>query len=197
MAFLRYYTDERERHPILHRTRCTEEEAVVAVRKLHRHFLGDDGGAQPTEVVFTSGNRSSHAGYGRTITLNRDALTWLLVAHEFAHRWDSRRFHRGLPSGSGWHDRHHARLVTRVCRYIERKGWHTGAIAHDLALAHEREQQRQARAACPPPLDARIEKRRQQVKRLTTKIKGLTTRLRSAQRSLRALERVAQHRGRP
>ena len=209
MSYLLYYREEEERQPDLHAAKATPEEVLVAVRKLDRHFLPKDSWS--TEVRFTSGSRVSHCA-GREIVFNRDVLTWLLVAHEFAHRWHARRKHEQalkirlveLPyellrpdvtaklsrlNKQRSHGKQHARLVDRACDYIRKLGWHTGNIAHELALKDERAVQREKLAACPPPIDFRIDKRREQVKRLERKIKALATRLKRAKRSLGALER--------
>ncbi len=215
MADLLYYREENERQPEMHAARCSPEEAVAAMARLDRHFLKV---RKPwfTRVEFTSGNRMSRQE-GQTITLNVQGLSWLLVAHEFAHRWHGQRVQLQIrklserhpfgvtrPPGVAKrierlrrqraHGRHHARLVDRVCAYIAAKGWDKGELAHPIALKLHRERTREARAACPPPIDARIAHREAQVKRLETKIRGLTTRLKKAKRSLGALQRSAPRR---
>lgn len=161
----------------------TREEAEVAVPKLARHFgIKVDGG-----LCFTSGRNHSTAYY-RAITLNVTWLSWLLVAHELAHCLHRQQY-REAGSGERFHGRRHARLTDRLCRYIVKQGWHEGALAHALALKAERAELRVKAAACPPPIEARIVHRQDQVARLTRKIKALSTRRTNALRSLRGLER--------
>jgi predicted RNase H-like nuclease (RuvC/YqgF family) len=68
-------------------------------------------------------------------------------------------------------------------------------LAHELALGEDAQRQRvvvrERVAACTAPIELRIQKREQQVKRLSTKIKALTTRLKTANRSLASLRRSA------
>jgi len=184
MAHLKYYEDEEKRWPELNRIRCSESEANEAIRAWSSTHTP---GHAPPVVVYTSGNRISHA-YARRIVLNRDCLDWLLVAHEFAHVWqdrDSRQPKRV------WHDSEHAERVDILCRSIIREGWDRQGLAETLA---RRENARRDRAAAKPPPPSprqlKIMRRREQVARLGRKVKALTTRLKTAQRSLRALERL-------
>jgi hypothetical protein len=215
---LDYYREERERYPEMDTARCSPDEARLAVRKLARHFklgvcrLSFTSGRNHSHYSAASGG-----GVPR-IRLNVTGLSWLTVAHEVGHWMDHTdrvrtmaklrqqvkgRLHPSFDeeedrllaarirrvSVRRWHGKHHARAVSRCVKYIVKMGWHTGALAKALSEKALREEERERRAAMPPPLQARIEKREQQVRRLTTRIKALTTRRRNAMRSLAALRR--------
>lgn len=123
MAWLKYYSDEHERQPVLHAAKCTEQEAVTGIKKLCRHYK-----VKLPAVRFTRGRRSSRAGAWR-ITLNVDCLNWLLVIHEFCHTWHrqySGKLNKGKPQR--WHGRVHRKLVDRACRYALKKNWHAGVV---------------------------------------------------------------------
>lgn len=205
MAYLKYYTEEQERHPVAHAAKCSEYEAMDALLKLQRHFC--NGSTRKLEVVFTSGRNTSSAS-GRLITLNRDNLNWLLVVHEFAHYWHERRKHQKVQklcaeAAPGYaekvqriqkqrhHGRHHAALVDRAVAYIEAQSWIAGSLAlKKQQRESEREQRQAAKAAAKNSHEYRIAKRWEQIWRLERKIKALNTRLKSAKRSLGALERA-------
>lgn len=214
MANLRYYEDERARwaqlsmpmtwragRPYAH-GRMGEAEATTGIRRLAAKFglpLTRRPAAkfglppQRVEITFTHGRRHSCAGY-HEININTDWSDWLVVAHEVAHTYYRRKYAFETRQGHNHHGRAHARIVDRFCAWIVEQGWHLGALAHEVALA-EIEQarqhlQRERVAACPPPIEARIAHRQEQVRRLERKIKALTTRLKSARRSMGALERV-------
>lgn len=192
MPHLKFYAEERERHKDLGypNGRCTPEEAELGIKRLTRHYkVGCLVG-----VRWTSGNRYSRAGYGgfrSAITLNTGNLNWLLVAHEFGHILATARRESGKVDFKRAHGSVLERYIGRICRYIVKTGWTQGALAHGLALKSERQEARQLMAACPPPIEARIAHREEQVKRLERKVKALTTRLRKARRSLGALQRSA------
>jgi len=204
MPHLKYYDNEAKRWPQLYATKLTPEEALIAVAKLVRHF-----GTPDCAVQFTSGSRISK-GFSNRILLNVDCLNWLLVAHEFAHFWDGRHDEERriqairqtqislgrpqdqltpLPPPHRPHDKFHARLVDRACRYIVKQRWNLGEIAHGLALKKEHVEEKVRLAAKPPPIEVKIAKREEQIARLTKRIKSLTTRRQSAERSLAVLRR--------
>lgn len=189
MPYLKCYEEEAERWPQLSypNGRCSSEEAEVVVRKLTRHFRLPSA----LTVYWTSGRNYSRAFY-RAVVLNVDHLNYRIVAHEFAHSWASQGGYQGKwEKQKRPHGRLHRKLTDRVCRYIIKQGWHEGVLAHGLAVVGLRRKEAERAAAQPPPLDARIAKRQEQVKRLERKVKALTTRLKRAKRSLSALERRA------
>lgn len=209
MSDLKYYRDENERHPLLHCTTCSTDEAKEATRRLWRHFakakrvrrwdeklrevrLVRDKSLEP-DVRFTSGNRlSNYKQYSGRITLNtnRAYLNWLTVIHEAAHAIDHLREKQGRRSSEArWHSKYHAALVDRLAAYVVELGWHTGNLAHELALRQDRGIERAKSAARGPSLEERIAHREEQVARLEKKIRALTTRSKTAKRSLAALRR--------
>jgi hypothetical protein len=188
MAWLKYYEEERERHPDLNAVKVTSDnEAIRAIRKLSRHY-----GVRCPEVCFTSGRRNSSANAHR-IKLNRDDFSWLTVIHEFCHTWDRQKYRNAYLNRRA-HGKTHIKLVNRACAYARKKGWPAGALKDKEALAVvevNRPMVQVAAAACPvaPDTDRRIAKREAQIKRLERRIKALTTRVKRARRSLGALQR--------
>lgn len=89
------------------------------------------------------------------------------------------------------HGQEHVERVDILCKWILREAWERGTIAHELALKDQARttKRRERAAAMPNPIEVRIARREEQVKRLTRKVKNLTTRLNSARRSLAALRR--------
>lgn len=186
MAYLQYYVDEDARWPVLHKSSMKVAEAEEALRRWCKHF-----NVEPVKLLVTSGNRYSKAWWNR-IQLNMDWANWLTLAHEFAHTWC-----RVQQTGRGQraHGKEHAERVDILCRWIEREGWHTGNLAHEMALKEDAKRARgyeRAASRPPPPSDRQLKilRRRAQVARLERKVKALTTRLRTAKRSLAALERA-------
>lgn len=189
MPAYRYYEDERVRWAVLDdRRRIDRDEAELGLRRLAANF---GLSLRRVSVEFTSGNRWSRGGCN-LVRINTDNISWLLVAHELAHCWISRKHSRH--SGPRWHNKAHRRVVDRFCGWILEQGWLEGSLAHEVALeAIQRKAQAledRSSAAEPPPIDDRIARRAAQVRRLETRIKALTTRLKTARRSLAALERV-------
>ena len=187
MAYLKYYTDERARWPVLQAAnRIGQPEAELGIRRICRQF---NVRLKHITLRFTRGHRTSNAGK-YSITINMDYCNWLTIAHEVAHTYHANKYKRD----ENWHGKTHARIVDRFAAWILAQGWHLGTLAHEVALAEVTDaQQAQARAlvaAMPIPIDARIERRAAQVVRLTRKIKTLTTRRASALRSLNALKRA-------
>jgi hypothetical protein len=189
MAHLKYYQEENKRWVQLYKSPMRFCEAEEAICRWVAHY----GKVQPV-VLVTRGNRMS--SYNRTrhrIRLNMDWADWLTVAHEMAHILAPRKTVDGRKTH--WHGSEHAEFVDILCRWILREGWHTGNLAHELALGEDAQRQRvvvrERVAACTAPIELRIQKREQQVKRLSTKIKALTTRLKTANRSLASLRRSA------
>lgn len=189
-----YYGKERARWPGLtgHSARLSEAEALIAVAKLQRHFMSSRARARylrPIRVTFhgTGGSRAWAGQITFAHESSHGCLNWLTVAHEFAHCWDIAMF-----PGHEFrrHDRNHAKLVDRACRYLTKLGWRTGELAHQVAVVRERRAERAKAAAMPPSPDARIAQREAQVRRLERKMKALGTRLKKAKRSLNALKRA-------
>lgn len=193
-----YYRKEEARWPALHGAngRLSEEEALIAVRKWCGKF-----GIDAPEIRFR-GYGGSNANRFK-MSLARESKTgcldWLVVAHELAHCWDIQKFpnQRGRErDGSDIavvyrrHDKHHAKLVDRLCRYAVNSGWTGGLIAHGIALKSERKSERAQAAARPPSTEVKIARREEQIARLDRRIKALTTRRQTAQRSLSALRRA-------
>lgn len=208
MSYLQYYEDENARHPLFHKTRCSKEEALEAIKRLWVKFAGRKAlvrfgytlnrtPMRHPRVKFTSGRRHSHASVA-SITLNVDFLNWLLVCHELAHSLDELREKQGRRSSEKrWHSKYHEAWVNRLVAYVEGEGWHTGNLAHELALREGAQLERAREAAKPPSPDERIEARRAQVmgldaklRKLASRAKALETRKRNALRSLRMLERL-------
>lgn len=188
MPAYRYYEDERIRWAVLgDRKRIDYDEARLGICRLAAHF---GLSLRRVSIEFTSGRRWSLGGH-YLIRINMDMVSWLLIAHEVAHCWISRKHARRSPR---CHNKAHRRVTDRFCRWIQEQGWREGSLAHEVALEgiqRETESRQERRAAAePPPIEHRIAQREAQVKRLQTHIKALTTRLRRAQRSLSALERV-------
>lgn len=174
MPYLKYYAEERKRQPELAVAECSITEVERAIKKLSRHFK-----ERLPAIRYTRGNRYSRASYGTwydTLTFNTDHLTWLLVAHEFAHVMIHKINGRG-------HCKQHARAVDRVCRYIVKKGWDKGALIPEFKPPKPEPTKDELRAK-------KIKTRRKQIARLETKIKRSTTALKKARRSLAALERA-------
>lgn len=195
---LRYYDDERERWTKLEggyalgkKARLGPAEATAGIKRLANHF---GLSLKDVDIDFTSGNRWSRAG-GCHITLNLDWASWLTVAHEVGHTYYRRKYSWEYQKKHNAHGKAHARIVDRFAAWIMAQGWHEGTLAHEVALAETaraaRQQERERAAATPEPIEARIARRRAQVKRLEAKLKGTTTRLKKARRSLAALERAA------
>jgi hypothetical protein len=178
------------------KARLGAEEAEAGIRRLANHF---GLSLKQVEIRFTSGNRSSQAGRW-DITLNLDRASWLTVAHELAHNYYRRKYSFERRQGRNEHGPALARIIDRFAAWIMEQGWHLGTLAHELAVAGEARAARRASAeraaATPEPVEARIARRRAQVKRLEAKLKGTATRLKKARRSLAALERSAA-RGKP
>jgi hypothetical protein len=192
MAHLKYYEDERQRWPVLHAAgRLSEAEVLLGIRRLFQKFSLR---LRKVDIRFSHGYRTSNAGR-YSITINMDYANWLTVAHEVAHTYHATKYKRD----ERWHGRTHARITDRFCAWITEQGWHTGALAHEVALGELASAQRAGQAALvaatPPPLTARIEHREEQVTRLTRKIKALTTRRARALRSLGALRRQLEKTG--
>jgi hypothetical protein len=195
---LRYYDTERERWAKLEggyalgkKARLGPAEATAGIKRLANHF---GLSLKNVDIDFTSGNRWSRAG-GYHIILNLDWASWLTVAHEVGHCYYRRKYSWEYQKKHNAHGKAHARIVDRFAAWIMAQGWHEGALAHEVALAEtaraSRQQEHERAAATPPPIEARIARRRAQVKRLEAKLKGTTTRLKTARRSLAALERAA------
>lgn len=185
--------------------RLGKEEALEGIKRLAANFgirlngkrrirSLSDNNATPVSIRFTRGNRRSRAGRNHII-LNLDWADWLTVAHEVAHNYYFRKLASSTRSGHVYHGRRMAGIVDRFAAWVVAQGWHQGTLAHELAVAGTSKAARQAErareAASPEPIDARIARRRAQVKRLETKLKATTTRLKRARRSLAALERAA------
>jgi hypothetical protein len=205
MTWLKYYEEERQRLPEMHATRCSPGEAQEAIRRMARHFK-----VPVRTVEFTSGHRSSRAFGSYRIVFNAEALSWRLVAHEFAHCWHSvdrrARVQRAggplTPRGQRIekeraHGKRHAKLVDRAVAYIVKKGWHAGVLQAKQNELATRRAARAAKLATPPTLEERqvlrekrIAKREEQAARLERRIKSLTTRLKKARRSIGALRRA-------
>jgi len=185
---LAYYVAERQRWPMLE-VAIGAEEAEAGIRRLARRF---GLSLKHIEVGFTRGRRWSRAG-SHSITLNLNWAGWRTIAHEFAHTYYRRKYSFTRRYGHNDHGRAHRRLVDRFCTWIIEQGWHQGTLAHEVALAEQerevRQQAKEREAATPPPVEARIAHRQDQVARLTRKIKALSTRRTNALRSLRGLER--------
>lgn len=196
MSYLKYYEDENARHPVMHAAKCRPVEAEHALRRLWVHFATRK--APLFRLCFTRGNRRSVYKWSHVIILNTDHLNWLLVLHELAHALDRHRQRQGRRSSEHiWHGRHHAAWVDRLVAYVEAEGWHTGNLAHELALREGAQLEREREAAKPASPDERIEARRLQVlalegklRKLASKQKALETRRKRALRSLRTLERL-------
>jgi hypothetical protein len=195
---LRFYDDERERWAKLEggyalgkKARLGEEEAEAGIGRLANHF---GLSLKQVDIGFTSGNRWSRAGR-HNITLNLDWASWLTVAHELAHTYYRHKYSFERRRGHNEHGPALARIIDRFAAWIMEQGWHLGTLAHELAVAGEARAARRASAeraaATPEPVEARIARRRAQVKRLEAKLKGTATRLKKARRSLAALERSA------
>lgn len=202
MSYLKYYADENARHPLFHKTRCSKDEVLEAIRRLWLHFAGRkalkffSGGVLYTspKVGWTSGNRVSCANL-YSITLNTDGLNWLLVLHELAHSLDHLREKQGRRSSETvWHSKHHQRWVDRLVAYVTDLGWLTGNLAHELALRDVAAATRKKLAARGPSIDERIAHREEQVARLEKKVRALNTRIKTAKRSLTALRISARKR---
>lgn len=185
---LAYYAAERQRWPMLE-VAVGAEEAEAGIRRLARRF---GLSLKHVAIGFTSGRRWSRAG-SHQITLNLDWAGWRTIAHEFAHTYYRRKYSFVRRYGHNEHGRAHRRLVDRFCAWIIEQGWHQGTLAHEVAVAEmaraAQQKEREIAAACPPPIEARIAHRQDQVARLTRKIKALSTRRTNALRSLRGLER--------
>ena len=207
MSYLKFYKDERERWPQLCWGRAVARmgaaEAELGIRRIAAHFGLSLRGThnnkgfrlgEPVSIRFTSGNRRSRAGFYRII-INLDWADWLVIAHEVAHTYYVRRLAFETRSGRNAHGRRTAGIIDRFAAWIVEQGWHLGTLAHEVAAEEEsraaRHAVREREAAMPEPIDARISRRRAQVKRLEAKLKGTTTRLKKARRSLAALERSA------
>lgn len=184
-----YYDKERERWPQLNDQRLSEDEARIAIIKLQRHFMSKAvfRPHNPIEVKFRGTGSSSALAHDIVFAHESEfgCLSWLTIAHEFSHCWDMQLY----PDRWQRHNKHHAKLTSRVCRYIIKMGWNTGVLAHRVAMRALAKTKRTQKAASPPSTDSRISKRREQIKKLERRIKALTTRLKKAQRSLSALER--------
>jgi hypothetical protein len=198
VANLKYYIDERERHPELFKAGLTFEDAKEAIER-----LAVENAVEIREVVRTSGRRSSSYD-GRVITLNVDDLNWLLVIHEFAHALHLKLF----PTARRGHESKHAELVDDLARTVLARGWVTSIPAERAARALARAEadkvkaaerrQRAARAADPAVIrGVKLHKRAEQIarleaalRRLEARRKALETRLKRARRSLGALERA-------
>lgn len=176
---LLYYRQEEARHPEAHGARCDPTEAEIAIRKLARHFK-----VPVPSIRFTSGMRSSRAHSWR-ITLNRDALNWLLVCHEFAHTWDRHcpGFHRPRH-----HDKRHARLVDRAVRYCTRQGWVAGRIRESVEQKQARAAAREAMAARPLGTAERIAHKEVLMRHLERRVARLNTMIKKHRRSIVAIQ---------
>jgi hypothetical protein len=219
MPHLQFYADERERWPQLHQSgyssnevgrdgykvrhryyvhgRMDRPEILAGIQRLASRFgLSLKG----LEIGWTSGRRTSAAGRNHA-TFNLDWCDWLTVVHELAHVYWFRKLAYGTRQGRNKHGRRMAGIVDRMAAWVVEQGWHLGTLAHEVALAEleleARHQEREKLAAMPEPIEARIARREEQVKRLERKIKALTTRLRTAHRSLGALQRSAKKRSEP
>ncbi len=171
MANLRYYEEEKQRHPDLADAECKYCEAKVAIRKMAKYCKLKE----PT-IDWTSGNRYS-SGNAKSIKLNYYNITWLLVAHEFAHCWHEQKY---ITPGQKIrrHGKQHRKLVDRAVRIIKKKNWQSGIILQkiqersqrntDLAtqrqkITQAREQQRvEQRAKRLAEIEARRKQRTQQ-----------------------------------
>jgi hypothetical protein len=195
---LKYYADERARHPALKAAQCTAAEATIAVKKLWRHFAKAHPFTrrkpEPPPLVFTSGSRNSSAGYFR-IKLNRDGLSWLTVIHEVAHSLEHyKRVVTAVQGAHRWHGKAHKKIVDRLAKWIVAKGWPAGALREKLEERDSRLAERARVAAMPAPIETRIAKRDEQIKRLERRVAGLQTRIKTARRSRAALLRVKEKR---
>lgn len=143
MAWLSYYSAEREDHKEAWGRMVSLQEAEIIIKKLYRHYkLG-----KPI-ISWTRGNRRSTCG-GRDITINTDwGLNIGCIAHEVAHgiqhkigfskkvwckdpncierlHWymplpDGRRYHKGNKHAHGkWHDR----IQKRIIAYCKKKNY--------------------------------------------------------------------------
>jgi len=191
MAYLKYYDDEKVRWPVLHAAaRIGDAEIELGIRRLARAFNLTLKGVR---VRLTRGRRVSCAGK-YSITINREYVSWLLIAHEVAHTYWYIKHSPTRRASRNAHGPAHAGITDRFCAWITDQGWHLGTLAHEVALAEaataQQAQHRALVAATPPPVDMRIAQREAQVARLTRKIKALTTRRGKALRSLAALKRV-------
>jgi len=177
-----YYAEEGERYKHLNK-RGTFEEYLRALKKLCRHFK-----LHMPVVRRTSGRRWSRAN-GSRITLNMDTATWRTVYHELGHTFHMQKYYKhGIRTV--WHGKVHRKLMARICRYAEKKGWHTGTLkkvetpkpVRVMSLEQCKLEETQKKIA----------RREAQIKRLASRIKSLSTRLSKAKRSLGALRRSAE-----
>ena len=118
MANLVYYRNENEEFKEeFGRVIQTKEEVRIVVIKLLRHFKL---GRFVNSVEFTSGRNHSCAGK-YSITININQMNFGVVCHEVAHVYQARRL--GFESGDRWHTKEHRKIMKRMIRYCEKKGW--------------------------------------------------------------------------
>ena len=202
MSDLVYYRDEVLRHPAIEGVKCSRIEAEIALPKLFRHF----GVRHIPTIRFTSGARISRAGR-HGMTLNVDSMTWLLLAHEFAHTWDANRrlawrlknlragvevfIPREFRSSRRWHDKYHARLVDRVVAYIVAKQWTSAVLLHQHVEKMNARHHREKLAARPPSVEQRIAHKYALILALERRIGRLQTQMRKHRRSISAIGAAA------
>ena len=197
MAWLKYYEIERAKYPELQSAECSMDEAVVAIKKLCRHFK-----VRPPTVSWTSGRRYSRGG-SRKIILNTDHLNWRVVLHEFAHCMHDQHRYKWPNEKIRWHGKRHRKLMERCVNYCKKKRWESGSLlalfAPKKEKAHwpqpetvlsEREKLMERETEKAMERESKIYRREKQVLRLERRIKALSTRLKKASRSLAALRRA-------
>ncbi len=123
MKWLKTYEDEERRYPALSRARCSSTEVEHVWPDLCRHFR-----LHP-RLVFTRGNRYSK-GCRDYVKFNvHGPLTWLLVAHEFAHAVAGVRENR-------WHHDDHKSTEAKIAAFIRARHWHRGAVRQRIRRLH-------------------------------------------------------------
>lgn len=171
MARLKFYFDEWKRLPEAQKRKLHGSSDVSFIaKKLKRHFK-----LRGTRVII-GGVTNGHAGRWH-IQVPR-VCSFGMLCHELAHVWQVKR------EGHTRHSRKMSKLVDRMVRYCEKKGyWET-----------ELERKNMPKPEKPRPTKdelraIRIGRRKDQIKRFESKIGYYNTLLKKAKRSLAALER--------
>ena len=107
MPYLKFYRKERELFPEFD-LKVSDEDAVVIVRKLLRHF-GRKGRYSKVKVRFYGNRDSGENGWFGIRLSHKPSIG--LICHEVAHE-----FHRK-------HDRKLMRLIGRFIHYCEKKSY--------------------------------------------------------------------------